>query len=365
MTALTDFLDANIDTLAQREAFIKVHQDIVDEATGWYPEPDYTGVYANDDPNALWAVGADLMQGGIEGAGGTKVRLKGVSLFSLIYEDPFAVVNALISDVAIAPNINFVRVPIIDQDGSDFNGWDTKTPAQRDTYYTQTIEPIMNLLLAQGWYVILDYHAVKNWDEASRVQKVSDFWDYMAPKWKGNPKVIFEFYNEPADPSVYPFPGTLANYTAFRDMYQNALNKLRYQAPRQLILVGSPSYDTRTQYADDYPFAGTNLAYVIHFYPNFAPGADVAAIKAFWDSATPQNRVVFETELGYAVGLEGDGTDITNQPLYPDAKSQWLIDTKNVHPCIWSYGAQGLGMLNEYGASERTWWSGVLPSLVP
>ncbi len=245
MTAITDFLSTEGYDLLKRDKLADELNRELTEVTNWYPPPDYTGSYAANHPDNLFVVGKDLMKGSTNGVGGTKVRMKGVGLFSLIWEDPFANMTSLAAETNLFPHINCLRVPIIDEDGSN-GGWDTKTASQRDSYYNTTILPIINIALSHGWYVILDYHAVKPWNVPERLRKAKDFWGYMAPRFKGNPKIIFELFNEPSDPSVYPFPGTLANYLEYQVIYQKLADYVRFLARRNLQLMCTPTYDTRS-----------------------------------------------------------------------------------------------------------------------
>lgn len=365
MGAIANYLSANNYSLARRDALISRLQYEINEVSDWYPPPDMTGVYSATDADALWAVGNLVKQGGNLGAGGTTVRLKGMSLFSLIYVDnPLTLIDNLHGD-PMGALINMVRVPIINSDGGG-GGWENKSQAQKDTYWNTLIMPVINKITGYGWYVILDYHAVSNWNSAQQVQSIKDFWAYAAPKLKGNPKVIFEMFNEPSDPSVYPFPGSLDNYLQFKTLYQPVVNMIKYYAPYNLLLIGSPSYDTRTQWAQTNAWTGFNLGYTFHAYPQFTTSSSLsaAALQTFLESAIPTNAPVFVTELGYSypAGAIPGETDIAQGVNYKAGMTNFLTANKNTHPTMWSLGTQGLGIDAAAGADEKAWWTTNLPN---
>ncbi len=369
MTALTDFLDANIDTLAQRDAFIKVHQDIVTEAGGWFPIPDFTGRYAEDDANALWVSGNLIKKGGTRGVGGTTIRLKGAGLANLLWEDAPALVTQILADTAGYPTLNLIRLPVYADD------WDGKTADQKTTHFNTVIKPCVDLITAAGKYAIIDYHSVADWNGSSRFESTKNFALYFAEKFKGNPNVIFEMFNEPVAPVIYPWAINDANrdnWLAWRAQYQAVVNLWRYLC-HNILIVGSPRYSTACIWADTYPFVGENLAYTYHAYPNWTGGlrdylgmpVTAASSQTILTNAIPKNSPVFMSELGFANPdfAPGNETNLSNDVNYPVGCADFLAANKNVHPTIWAHSIFGLGTLNAYGQDMKAWWTTTLPTL--
>lgn len=359
MSKLVDMMTAKPYTLAEKDRLVATLRAMADDADGnYFPAPDMTGVYPADHPDALTVSGNRIQKGGVN------TRLKGVSLLSTVYENPRTLCNTLGADATLP--INVVRIAIIDADGGN-NGWNQWSDAQRIAHRDNVIIPLVNENTARGWYSIIDYHNVgsgnKRWDSADTIAKCKAFWAFWCPVFKGNPRVIFEMFNEPADPTTYPFPGPYSEWLKWRTTFQPVLKYMRYLAPRNHIIVSSPAYAGRAIWADTAPFVDSNISYTSHFYPSVnIPGAGVTDLLAWLSTYIPSTVPVFLTEFGYSTGTAWD-VDITNRPDYATAMYTYLQSNQHVSFTMWSYGtnAGSLSMLAANGASEKAWLSTLLP----
>lgn len=153
---------------------------------------------------------------------------------------------------------NILRLPIKDYHLNDFS---------LEQVY-RALQAGIDECVTQQVYCIIDWHAVDgeegaDWRTPKMEQKTRDFWNYMAPRFKNYSNVIFELYGEPG----YPKAVTEENWLTWRNKAQEWVDLIRKQAPKNIILIGSPLWSQITQFAPKYPFHGSNLAYVNHTYP--------------------------------------------------------------------------------------------------
>lgn len=352
MTVVTDYLESNNFTITERDNLVDYLDGRATEVGDWWPAPDLNGTYnPATDPNALSISGKWLQKAGVNH------RLMGVSLVSLIYADAMALLATLSTDTL---NVNVVRIPIIMYDNSD-NGWAQRT--DHDSYYETLILPAVEYCNAQGWYVIIDCHIIENWNEDTIYSDIRDFWTFMAVKFKGNPMVLFEMANEPINPST----NSLANWTLFRDRYQNVINLIRYYAPYNVIICGYPSYSTRTKYILQAPMVGANIIYCFHAYPNYpGTGNYTGVLEDFYAVEIPADTPIFWTECGFSVDpyFPGDVVNATTYNVnYPVEQKEYYDNNPHVNFCVWSYGdtADSLSLNNANGAAEKAWLETLLP----
>ena len=347
MTFLKPLLDAGRVTATEKQAILTamtaIGRCIKNAVRDWFPAPP--AGYSLPNSNALTVVGKDITRWG------APYRLRGVSLLSTIWEDSVALVNTLAADNL---NINVVRVPVHLRDGS--NGGYLQA-ADREVYYNTKIKPTVDAVLAKGWYCIVDYHAILDWNGEADLDNMLEFWTRVAQKYANEPKVLFEMFNEPKAPSGNPI--TLATWVSFRDRMQTVVNCIRSCAPHNIIIIGSPSWSTRINFADDAPFEGTNLVYTYHIYPN----QGVTGLQAFLDGQIPSTLPVFMTEFGYSEGLNDSVTGLHNNANFPADLKAWFEANPHINWTAWSYSASptSLSLLAPSGASMKTWLHTMIP----
>jgi hypothetical protein len=347
MSFLKPILDAGRVTAAEKQAILTamsaLGRCIKNAVRDWFPAPP--AGYSLPNSNALTVVGKDITRWG------TPYRLRGVSLLSFIWEDALALLDQLFIDNL---KINVVRVPVHLTDGSG-KGYNQAT--DKEAYYTTRIKPVVDSILAKGWYCIIDYHAILDWDKEADLDNMLAFWAHIAPKYANEPKVLFEMFNEPKSPTGNPI--TLATWTAYRDRMQTVVNCIRSCAPHNVIIIGSPSWSTRINFAPQAPFAGTNLVYTYHFYPN----QGVTGLSSFLGSQIPADLPVFMTEFGYSEGLNDSVTGLHNNPNFPADLKAWFDANPHVNWTAWSYSASptSLSLLAPSGASMKSWLQTMIP----
>ena len=105
-------------------------------------------------------------------------------------------------------------------------------------------------------------------------------WDYVSshPRIRNNPGVMFELANEPVGikchqgDSYDPYWGFVFNKTSsfreFRDYWQPVVDKIRSHCDNIVYIPGLQYESDHAGYAD-YPIAGENIGYAVHWYPGW------------------------------------------------------------------------------------------------
>lgn len=101
------------------------------------------------------------------------------------------------------------------------------------------IDAFIDEYTAQGIVVMVDCHDVTGQNlspGSARIQSLYPFWDRLATKYKHNPYVWFNMFNEPQTGSS---PAEVANWLALQ---QAALARLRSIAPNNVFVADIPGY---------------------------------------------------------------------------------------------------------------------------
>ena len=194
-------------------------------------------------------------------------------------------------------------------------GW----TADPETYFTKHLDPAVQHCVAKGIYCIIDWHYVADYDTPEIDRTTRAFWSYVAPKYKDIPNVLYELYNEP----IYP-----DDWDTWRATAQPWVDLIRAQAPKNLILVGAPSWSQHTAGALTNPFSGGNIVYVAHIYAEHP--------RAEWDSwfgNTANTLPVMLTEWGWQAG--GAVPTNGNRTSFGVPFQAYVEARPNVGWCVW------------------------------
>jgi endoglucanase len=140
--------------------------------------------------------------------------------------------------------------------------------------YENTVNAVIQEAQAAGLIVILDLH----WSDAGNLQNESPgqqcmadensltFWNSVASKYKSNPNVWFEMYNEPENISwsIWQNGGSVCGFNAVG--MQEIYNTIRATGAENIVLAGGINY---ASHLDGVPILlGSNIVYAIHPYAN-------------------------------------------------------------------------------------------------
>jgi len=136
--------------------------------------------------SAIKVVGNRLMT-----VNGTEVWLQGVNVCSLEWSEKG---ENILQSVKVAIHdwkANVIRLPVND----DFwfgRGKPPKTTSNNADVYRKVVDDVIQMAGARGAYVILDLHKYHAPNDAT-----AEFWKDAATRYKDNPVVLFDIYNEP------------------------------------------------------------------------------------------------------------------------------------------------------------------------
>ncbi len=204
-------------------------------------------------------------------ARGQPYAVHGMSLFwsqwQPRYYDP-ATVAWLVSDWRVSA----VRAAI----GAQQGGYDTQPEVE-----TKRAEAVIDAAIAQGIYVVVDWHA-----HQPRADDAVRFFSHIATKYRGVPNLIYETYNEPLPEHGWA--------TVLKPYHAKVIGAIRAIDPDAFVVAGTRSWsqDVDEAAADPLPFA--NVAYTLHFYA----ATHKAELRAKADRAMQRGVALFVTEYG-------------------------------------------------------------------
>eukprot|EP01119_Soliformovum_irregulare_P025095 TRINITY_DN918_c0_g1_i1.p1 TRINITY_DN918_c0_g1~~TRINITY_DN918_c0_g1_i1.p1 ORF type:complete len:357 (+),score=49.78 TRINITY_DN918_c0_g1_i1:100-1170(+) len=139
--------------------------------------------------------------------------------------------------------------------------------------YASVIDQQVTWIKSLGMGVILDLHW-SNQGSASTTcgqQPMADtysiqFWTQVATKYKNDPWIAFELYNEPylTDWNIWKNGGSYQGYTVAG--MQQLYNTVRATGANNAVIVGGINYAYDLSGVANYPIQGTNIIYNTHPY---------------------------------------------------------------------------------------------------
>jgi hypothetical protein len=257
-------------------------------------------------------------------AQGRVVHLRGVQLAGMRvfggWSDTSVTTDQI--DAAHAWGANFVRLPLAENPA-------VPGDCSYDPSYLSIVDRIVNDATSRGMVILLDLHsqALTPCGDYSQQQKMADpssvtFWQIVADRYKNNPLVAFDLYNEPHDISdaIWKNGGTVTSggvtYTA--PGMQKLYNTVRGTGADNLVFASGNGW--ANNYPANAPVTGIrNLVYGVHAYtcPSATPAnggtctpgpgglTDPSGILSGWSTVGTTVPVMI-TEFGYPDRTNGD-----------------------------------------------------------
>lgn len=170
-----------------------------------------------------------------------------------------------------------------------------------------------------GMYVILDWHILSDGDPNTHADAAEEFFRLVSAKYADQPHVIYELCNEPNGPTV--------TWDVVKHYAQRILPVIRANAPKALVLCGTPNWSQDVDLAAADPLADENLMYVLHFYA--ATHTDALRGKA--ESAIEQGAPIFISECSICDASGNGEIDYASAEAWRD-----LIDRRGLSCVAWS-----------------------------
>ncbi len=207
-----------------------------------------------DPPTAPSSAALAVSGKNIVDAAGNVVILRGVSTIGLrnVVADRRGIQH--IVDYLAAWKCKMIRLPV-------YPSQYISNPAEWNDRY---IGPAVRACVDKKIYALIDWHAFDNPHSAQYTSWTKTFWADMARRYKDNPYVLFELYNEPVPPET---GGVGPTSLRWRDWAQVRCDEIREIAPDTIIMVGGPHYTQWMGWPALSPIRGKNIAYVWHCYP--------------------------------------------------------------------------------------------------
>lgn len=274
-----------VDDKAPPPAEVSVPTDTPPAATAATAPPQKPDPESKPEPNqAPWGtpvgyngrlkvVGTELRN-----QNGQPIQLKGVSTHGLQWNGKFANPKS-ISWLKNSWNASMVRIAMY----TDENGF------LAQPWIKDKVHEIVRLAIAEGLYVIIDWHILKDRDPMWNVGAAKAFFDEMSRTYAKYPNVIYEICNEPNGEDV-TWDRSIKPYA------EQVIPVIRRNDPHNIIIVGTPRWSSELDAPARNRLGGdlaTNVMYSFHYYAG-SHGDVSGKLSAALDRGLP----IFVSEWG-------------------------------------------------------------------
>jgi endoglucanase len=254
---------------------------------------------------------------------GDAVVLRGMSLFWSQWQPQFYNADA-VKWLAEDWNVTVVRAAMaVHHDGYMDN-------PEREI---ARVETVIDAAIAEGVYVIVDWHAHLPEPEAAAA-----FFARIAARYGDRPNVIYETYNEPLNTHGWA--------EVVKPYHMAVIPGIRAVDPDNLIVAGTPTWSQDVDIAAADPLPFSNVAYTLHFYA----GTHRQELRDKAQRALDLGAALFVSEWG-STPATGDGPmDVAETRLWWDflasrglSDLNWSITDKEETSAALLPGAPGSG----------------------
>lgn len=202
-----------------------------------------------------------------------------------------------------------------------------------ETMLDEYLDRVVSLAREREVYVVIAYDAVERYDTESLEERLTAFWDRVAPRYAEDSHVLFDLFSTPTQPA----DDERESWLDWRDTAEPWVDRVREQAPATPVIVGSPRWNSMARFAPTDPFDDDNVVYAVHANPSWDPGS--------WEETFGDAMLelpVFVTEWGY-VNVAGDDTGhhmIGSTTEWGRPFRTWLDGHANVNWCARAFDSR-------------------------
>lgn len=205
----------------------------------------------------------------------------------------------------------------------------------------------IKLAIENDMYVIVDWHVLNPGDPNAEIYKgAKDFFKEIATSFPNDYHIIYELCNEP-NPNEPGVENSLDGWKKVKSFAQPIIQMLRSLGNQNIIIVGSPNWSQRPDFAIQDPINDKNVMYSVHFYSGThkVDGYVFENMKNAFENGVP----IFVSEWGTSLA-SGDGGP------YLDEADKWLeyLNSNYISWVNWS-----LSNKNETSAAFVSYISGI------
>jgi len=270
---------------------------------------------AADEYGQLQVIGTNLC-----GSDGKPVQLKGMSLHGINYVGDF-ISTASFKTLAEDWGCSVIRLPLYTESDCYIR--------YPDKYYEVLCKGI-DLCIAQGVYVIVDWHILSDGNPMTYLSESLDLFSKISERYGDSPNVIYEICNEPNSGKMGDAAAVVTWSGEVKPYAEQVVAAIRANDPDNIIIIGSPNWSQDVDIAAADPVEGTNLMYTLHFYA----GSHGQELRDKMDAAMKLGAALFVTEWG-------DTNNTGGGKLYLSESDLWLdyLDANMISWCNWSIGS--------------------------
>ncbi len=304
----------------------------------------------------------------VKDSNGNIVRLQGANIPSLEWHNNGENIVNSQNHLRNVWKANLIRFPL-SQDR-----WFGHAPGQNDAgaAYRAVVDGIVSRASSGNYYVLLDLHWSNKGVWGANIgqavmpdDKSATFWTDCATRYKNNPAVLFDLYNEPhpSSWSVWRNGGTITDsgITYTSPGMQGLLNAVRATGANNVVVVGGRAYaydltGIMNGWALTDTSSGKGIIYASHVYP--------------WKTDRDAKVTVAAATYPILIGECGADTDPTpaggGTPLNTQGVINWSnnhiawMNTHGYHWTGWSFHkSAGPTMISDFTNYTPTTWGGI------